>query len=215
MKAVVFDLMGVVIDDALLIESSPQLGSAAQFARLRSRYRRYENGSMSREAFWRSYKNYPALEKRFLDRFRLGRGLSSVAGALSSRYQLAVLSNMPKEWGEYLVEKLNLRESFSAIVLSGAVKASKPSERIYRILLRTIGVPAQECVFIDDRIRNLKPAARLGMRTVWMKRVPTKKHPYYIDVFERSRRQDLSCGYRPDVTITALAQLPETVRKME
>ena len=42
----------------------------------------------------------------------------------------------------------------------------KPSPEIYRFMLNKLQLPANECVFIDDRRRNLAPAAELGIETI-------------------------------------------------
>lgn len=54
---------------------------------------------------------------------------------------------------------------FDKIYLSCQLKLSKPDPEIYRYVLRDLGVPAQECLFIDDRAENLQSARQVGMRT--------------------------------------------------
>jgi epoxide hydrolase-like predicted phosphatase len=55
---------------------------------------------------------------------------------------------------------------FDAVVLSCDHGVRKPDPAIYKIALREIGLPAAECVFVDDIGGNLKPAKALGMTTV-------------------------------------------------
>lgn len=45
---------------------------------------------------------------------------------------------------------------------------NKPLPRAYEILLERIKTPANECVLIDDLVRNLLPAGELGMTTILM-----------------------------------------------
>jgi FMN phosphatase YigB (HAD superfamily) len=42
----------------------------------------------------------------------------------------------------------------------------KPDPRIYQIALRKIGLPADECVFVDDKAENLMPAMEAGMKVI-------------------------------------------------
>jgi FMN phosphatase YigB (HAD superfamily) len=42
----------------------------------------------------------------------------------------------------------------------------KPDPAIYALAAERIGVPAAECVFVDDLPGNLKPARAMGMATV-------------------------------------------------
>ena len=43
---------------------------------------------------------------------------------------------------------------------------NKPEARAYQTALRLTGARAGECIFVDDRLANLRPAAELGMTTV-------------------------------------------------
>lgn len=51
-------------------------------------------------------------------------------------------------------------------VFSYRVKLIKPDAAIYEMLLRTYGLCAEECVFLDDTQKNLDGAAALGFKTV-------------------------------------------------
>ena len=46
----------------------------------------------------------------------------------------------------------------------------KPTKEIYKILLDRIAAPANQCIFIDDRVPNLLAAAELGIIPVWYRR---------------------------------------------
>jgi len=55
---------------------------------------------------------------------------------------------------------------FDEIVVSGEVKLTKPDPDIFHLLLQQVGCPAQECLFIDDALRNIEAARDLGFATV-------------------------------------------------
>ena len=57
-------------------------------------------------------------------------------------------------------------ELFDVVIDSSQVGVRKPDERIYRELIRRVGRPAAEVVFIDDLPENVEPAQRLGIRAV-------------------------------------------------
>jgi len=52
---------------------------------------------------------------------------------------------------------------FAGIVVSGEVRLVKPDARIYRHLLETHGLQAEDCVFIDDSPANVAGARALGI----------------------------------------------------
>ena len=47
-------------------------------------------------------------------------------------------------------------------VVSSRVKVIKPDERIYKILLERYDLVPEECIFFDDRIKNINAAKKLG-----------------------------------------------------
>lgn len=77
-------------------------------------------------------------------------------------YGLYVLSNMSKEYIEYL-RKLPVFELFDEQVVSCEVGLGKPDRRIYEYLLTHCGLNAEETIFIDDRFDNVEAAAELGI----------------------------------------------------
>jgi putative hydrolase of the HAD superfamily len=71
----------------------------------------------------------------------------------------ALLSN---SWGmDYPREEWD--EIFDAVVISGEVGMRKPEPAIYRYAADQLGVPAGDCVFVDDLGPNVKGAVGVGM----------------------------------------------------
>jgi putative hydrolase of the HAD superfamily len=61
---------------------------------------------------------------------------------------------------------LPVDEIFELIVDSGFVGVRKPDREIYQIVLDRLGVPARECLFVDDIDVNCDAARALGMTAV-------------------------------------------------
>jgi putative hydrolase of the HAD superfamily len=60
----------------------------------------------------------------------------------------------------------DLKDLFDAFIESSKVGLRKPDPRIYRLACEALGVAPSETVFLDDIGRNLKAARELGMRTI-------------------------------------------------
>jgi putative hydrolase of the HAD superfamily len=88
------------------------------------------------------------------------------AAARSGKYFIGAINNEPLELNEYRIEAFRLRRDFQVFFSSCYLHARKPEEMIYRIALEVTQRPAQECVFIDDRLLNLENPRRLGMNTI-------------------------------------------------
>lgn len=85
-------------------------------------------------------------------------------------YGIAILSNTtpPSVKANKISGRLKrLRDlGFNPIILSCEVKCRKPEPKIYKITLKRLKLKAKECVFIDDRIDNIRAAKKLGIKSI-------------------------------------------------
>lgn len=77
-------------------------------------------------------------------------------------YKLYVLSNMSKEYIEFLRE-FPVFEYFDKQVVSCEIGIGKPDRRIYEYLLSNYDLDPAETIFIDDRKDNVDAAEELGI----------------------------------------------------
>jgi putative hydrolase of the HAD superfamily len=89
--------------------------------------------------------------------------VEGVRAARAAGVRTAMLSN---SWGDDRYDRRQLQELFDAWVISGEVGIRKPDPAIYELAAERLGLPPQECVFVDDLPGNLKPARAIGMATV-------------------------------------------------
>jgi putative hydrolase of the HAD superfamily len=80
----------------------------------------------------------------------------------------ALCTNNVREWEPLWRSKLpEIDEVFEVVVDSAFVGSRKPEREIYEITLERLGgVPAEECVFVDDVDVNCQAARELGMHAV-------------------------------------------------
>jgi putative hydrolase of the HAD superfamily len=100
---------------------------------------------------------------------------------LKPRYRLGVVSNF---YGNVTVlcEEAGLAPSLGVILDSTRIGIGKPDPRIFELALRELGANPEETVFVGDSYeRDMMPARRLGMKTIWMKgphpRLPEDPEP--------------------------------------
>jgi len=77
-------------------------------------------------------------------------------------YKLYVLSNMSKEYIEFL-RKLPVFEYFDEQIVSCEVHLGKPNLKFYQHLLDHCNLNPDETIFIDDRKDNVEAGAELGI----------------------------------------------------
>ncbi|MGH3288937.1 MAG: HAD family hydrolase [Streptosporangiaceae bacterium] len=75
----------------------------------------------------------------------------------------ALLSN---SWGCEEYPRADFPGLFDTVVLSGEVGMRKPEQEIFLHAAQTLGLPPQECVFIDDMAANVAAAQACGMTGV-------------------------------------------------
>jgi putative hydrolase of the HAD superfamily len=89
--------------------------------------------------------------------------LDAVRRAHAAGVRTALVSN---SWGVHRYPHELFDELFDGVVISGELGIRKPSRRMYELGAERAGVPAEQCVYIDDLPFNLTPANKLGMATI-------------------------------------------------
>jgi putative hydrolase of the HAD superfamily len=84
----------------------------------------------------------------------------------ASGYRMAMLTNNVREWEPLWRSMLPVDEIFEVVVDSAFVGCRKPESRIYALTLERIGVPAANCLFVDDVQVNCEGARRAGIAAV-------------------------------------------------
>ena len=172
---VVLDAMGVVFevgDDTndLLVPYIRERNPLVSPERINELYLEASLGRIQSCDLWTGVElgdQFPLIEEHYLStRLTLDPGFRAAAEELVGHYSLALLSNDLREWSAYLRAFFDLDRCFRAAIISAEVGHRKPAREIYEILLGAIRCPACDCVFVDDRAKNLRPARELGFKTI-------------------------------------------------
>jgi putative hydrolase of the HAD superfamily len=91
--------------------------------------------------------------------------LSAMLGRLP--VEKAVFTNADAPHARRVLAALGIEQHFSRIVDVHSMDFNhKPDPRAYQHVLSVTGARPDECLFVDDRLANLQPAAEMGMLTV-------------------------------------------------
>ncbi|MEE2699229.1 MAG: pyrimidine 5'-nucleotidase [Pseudomonadota bacterium] len=94
----------------------------------------------------------------------LDRALSKISG------RKIIYTNGTTKHAERILKKLSIHHHFEEIF--DIIKASyipKPSPKAFEEILGRLKIDARSTVMVEDLVRNLIPAANLGMTTVWVR----------------------------------------------
>jgi len=189
-KAIIFDLGGVLMTDVPLEQIAEELAKNSSLSREELHAHLYPTkhwelltlGKITEDEYWDSFLKLSRInvEKKYLkDKVRsslypLGHS-TRIVELLKNHYKLGILSNHSKEWSQYMEQKFDLFKSFDSMVFSCDVGLRKPDLKIYEIATeelkcdaegRTIRFAPEECVFIDDKKRNTDAAEKLGIKGI-------------------------------------------------
>ncbi len=103
--------------------------------------------------FWNNYNDYAFVDLNVLD---------LIKDLKKKGYKIFLLSNI-NPYTHKVVEKSGLFDLVDGYVLSYLDHQIKPYESIYQTLFERYSLKPEECAFIDDNIKNIDTAWRLGM----------------------------------------------------
>ncbi len=128
-----------------------------------------ETGALEEEAFELQFASLLGVEPQgLIDGLFAGVApdeamLDAVRRAHDAGVRTALISN---SWGVHRYPHELFAELFDGVVISAEERMRKPSRRMYELGAERAGVPAEDCVYVDDLPFNLTPAAELGMAVV-------------------------------------------------
>lgn len=67
------------------------------------------------------------------------------------------------EW----VARISILRRLDVLVDGSVEHVLKPDPRIYHLVLDRLGLPAEQCLFVDDQPGNIEGARAVGMQTEW------------------------------------------------
>jgi epoxide hydrolase-like predicted phosphatase len=81
------------------------------------------------------------------------------------KYKTGLISNAWSGLRNYIVRE-KFEDAFDIMIISSEVGAAKPSEEIFHIALKQLGVSPNQAVFVDDFIENIQASERVGMKSI-------------------------------------------------
>lgn len=187
MRAVIFDMDGVIIDsepthrrveqaffwdigltvDDVEHRSYRGVSSSEMFAEIRRRHR------VEWDAAGLTIENAVAEEsKRYLQALYGGSvpvmpGITGVIAKLAGEGRsIAVASSAPREQIEFVLRRFELARFVTCAVSADDVEAGKPAPDVFLAAAACLGVPAARCIVVEDAAAGVAAAHAAGMRCI-------------------------------------------------
>jgi 2-haloacid dehalogenase len=84
----------------------------------------------------------------------------------SKKYKLYALTNWSAETFPWALANFDFLHWFDGIVVSGVEKTRKPFPEFYKILFDRYQINPAQAIFIDDNIKNVEGALKVGLPTI-------------------------------------------------
>ncbi len=177
-KAVIFDMDGVMIDSEPLWEKTERILLAKRGIDYNPTYRdkivglnQNDSGRLMKETFNLIETVEEIIAERIeilLDLYEkeleLMPGLLPILkGLKESEFLLALASSSPIRVINFVLDKFSLRKFFSVVVSGDFIELGKPHPDIYIYTAKRLGIEPRECVVIEDSINGVKAAKGAGM----------------------------------------------------
>lgn len=93
-------------------------------------------------------------------------GVLPIIEKLSQKYKLILHSDHTKEWIEYIKSIHPFLNLFEHLFFSYELKMTKHNPESFRKVILSIKAEPDECLFIDDHLRNIKNAESVGIHGI-------------------------------------------------
>ena len=179
--AVIFDMGGVLLKTT---NSQPREAIAERFGVTRVELEafifmsetalRSEVGELTDKEHWKTVlrhfnqplDDYLKVYGEFFSGDTIDHKLLAFAVSLKPDYRLGLLSNAWVNLRSLLGERFNFINEFDESVFSYEVGMRKPDPAIFKLMLKKMGVEAENALFIDDMPTNVEGAKSTGLHVI-------------------------------------------------
>ena len=181
MKTIIFDMYGVIIKESKgnFIPYTINHFQESEHSRIKKLifedklFTKAGNGEITSDEFLTAlgYENPQFHMRDYIENhLTIDKDFYTFAENMKKKYTFALLSNDVADWSRYITEYHKLNEYFPIKIVSADSYCRKPEKKIYYIALERLGVPAKECIFIDNSVKNLQTASEFGIDTILFNR---------------------------------------------
>ncbi len=85
---------------------------------------------------------------------------------LNKKHKMYGLTNWSAETFPVALARFDFFQIFEGILVSGEEKLIKPNPKIYELMMNKFNLKPENCLFIDDNLKNVEAARVFGIKTL-------------------------------------------------
>ena len=196
-KAVIFDLDGVIIDsEGTWFQAGKELCAEYGHDYDMELYRKVMggNGAKAIKEGLNLDDSAEIVKNKFMEKFlfllkrngikKMG-GIDALLEKAKKDFVLALASSAPIRSIDFIIDELKIRGYFSVVMSGEHVKNSKPEPDIFLVTAEKLGIKPDECMVIEDSPNGIRAAKDAGMKCIAL------KHPYVAEDDIRVAKADI------------------------
>ncbi len=180
MQAVVFDFFGVICSEITPFVLPKYMSPEAAVLYKSTMVHKADLGQIGLEDVLEHLSGVTGvsaaqLKAEFWSYVKIDPEMVALIEDLRKTYRTALLTNAIKPFVREVMAKHDLERLFDIILVSAEEGIAKPDPAFFLRMIEKLGLPAGECLFIDDNIVNVETAKLVGMKAVLFEGVETLK----------------------------------------
>ena len=180
-KVLLIDMYGVIIKESkgYFIPYTFQHFPEKEYDRLTNAFKvervfsKAQKGALSNAEFlgYLGYENpRETMEDYLINFLTLDEQFPEFSKKLDAGIDMCLLSNDVLEWSEFLTEYHGMNPYFKDKIVSGEVHLRKPDKAIFECAIERLQCKPEDCIFVDNSVKNLRVAEELGMTAILFNR---------------------------------------------
>lgn len=105
-------------------------------------------------------------------------GVAALLAALAPRVRMGVVTSSNADHFHIIHGRLDLLRHFDFVLTGESYADSKPSPEPYLLGLERLGLPAEQCVVVEDSPRGLQAAVAAGIRCIVLRHALTRHRSF-------------------------------------
>ncbi len=179
-KAIFFDFDGVLTTDprgsyttCVYLEKKTGIPKEKIISCYRHNFSPLKIKKLSYEVFWQEFckcigKDIDiGLLQGAFDSTPKNEKMFELAEKLKTNYKTGIITDNTKERFDAMIEKFCLDKLFDVLILSAEVGCTKQEKSIFFEALKSLNIPPEECIFIDNTESNLIVPKQMGFKTIF------------------------------------------------
>ena len=175
-KAILFDMDGVVVDSEKLYSQSEEKLLAQYGVKFDDSDWHYIKGCTEKQFYDLVYSKFNPdipredlmsqgrefLKKIFTDKLEYMDGFNSIYPAIKEKYKLALVTSTGQDLVNHIDGLLSIYKKFDIVLTSVDTKKHKPNPDPYITAMKRFGFEASECIVVEDSIQGIKAGKAAG-----------------------------------------------------